>query len=116
MLYKKELFEKGTYGWAKGVYTITRIERTDDFNWLEQKHFVADGGGDENPDWYMGYEMQKVEGADRNPRVDEKKASQREAQLQKKVAKEKQQRQMAREGLDEAAASMTRGRRKKRGA
>jgi len=116
VLYKKDLFEKGTYGWDKEIYTISRIERTGDFNWLEQKHFVADDGGDENPDWYMGYEMQKVEGADRNPRVDEKKALQREAQLQKKVAKEKQQRQMAREGLDEAAASMTRGRRKKRGA
>ena len=113
VLYKKELFEKGTYGWAKGIYTITRIERTDDFNWLEQKHFVADSDGSENPDWYMGYELQKIEGEEHNPNVGEKKASQREAQEEKKKAQEKQQRALAKEGLD-GAVSSTRGRKKKR--
>ena len=113
VLYKKELFEKGTYGWAPGLYTITRIERTGDFNWLEQKHFVADESGEEKSDWYMGYELQKVEGVEGNPEVDESKAQRRQAQLEKKKAREKQQRRLAKEGLDDAKAAV-RGRRKKK--
>jgi len=108
VLYKKELFEKGTYGYEQQMYQITRILRTDDFNWLEQKHFVApilqSGAlGKEKSDWYMGYELQKVEGAERNPKVSEKKAAQRVAAEDKKKAQEKQKRQLAKEGLDDAA-------------
>ena len=108
VLYKKELFEKGTYGYEQQLYQITRILRTDDFNWLEQKHYVAPVSpsgvvGEEKSDWYMGYELQKVEGTERNPNVSEKKAQQREAAEQKKKAEEKQKRQLAKEGLDGAA-------------
>ena len=108
VLYKKELFEKGTYGYEQQMYQITRILRTDDFNWLEQKHYVApilqSGAlGKEKSDWYMGYELQKVEGAERNPKVSEKKAAQRVAAEDKKKAQEKQKRQLAKEGLDDAA-------------
>ena len=106
VLFKKELFEKGTYGYEQQLYEITRILRTDDFNWLEQKHYVApilqSGAlGKEKSDWYMGYELQKVEGAERNPKVSEKKAQQREAVEEKKKAQEKQKRQLAKEGLDD---------------
>ena len=63
VLYKKELFEKGTYGWEPQLYEITRILRAGDFNTLEQKHFVSpvlDSGanevnlGQEKSDWFMG--------------------------------------------------------------
>ena len=36
----------------------------------------------------MGYELQKIEGEERNPNVGEKKASQREAQEEKEGAGE----------------------------
>ena len=119
VLYKKDLFEKGEYGWAPGLYTITRIERTGDFNWLEQKHFVAPilasgETGEEKSDWYMGYELQKVEGAEKNPNMTEKKARQREAHLEKKIQREKQQRRLAKEGLDDAKTAVRGSRKKKR--
>ena len=37
VLYKKKLFEKGTYGWSKEVYRISRIDK--------QKHYVKDAQG-----------------------------------------------------------------------
>ena len=119
VLYKKELFEKGTYGWEPQLYEITRILRTGDFNTLEQKHFVspvlASGAnevnlGKEKSDWYMGYELQKVEGVKRSPDFDEKKMKRSEAQVEKQKAQEKQKRKLAKEGLDDAAPP-TRGRR-----
>ena len=117
VLYKKELFEKGTYGWESQIYQITRILRTDDYNWLEQKHFVAPilasgATGQEKADWYMGYELQKVEGVERSPDFDEQKMKRAEAQEEKKKAKAKQQRKLAKEGLENAVA--TRGRRRRR--
>ena len=89
VLYKKDLFEKGTYGWESQIYQITRILRTDDYNWLEQKHFVAPilasgGTGQEKSDWYMGYELQKVEGAERSRDFDEKKKERSEAAEQRR--------------------------------
>jgi len=118
VLYKKELFEKGTYGWEPQLYVITRILRTEDYNWLEQKHFVAPVSaagavGAEKPDWYMGYELQKVEGVERSPDFDERKKKASEAQEEKKKAQAKQKRALAKEGLDDAASS-TRGRKKTR--
>ena len=115
MLNKKELFEKGTYGWEPQIYQITRILRTDDYNWLEQKHFVApisdsDATGQEKADWYMGYELQKVEGAERSRDFDEKKKERSEAAEQKKKGLAQQKRRLAKEGLDNAAPP-TRGRR-----
>jgi transposase InsO family protein len=115
VLYKKELFEKGTYGWEPQIYVITRILRTDDYNWLEQKHFVAPisasgATGQEKSDWYMGYELQKVEGVERSPDFDEKKKERSEAQVEKKKAEAQQKRRLAKEGLDDAAPP-TRGRR-----
>ena len=118
VLYKKELFEKGTFGWEPRLYIITRILRDGEFNTLEQKHFVApilaDGNvGQEKSDWFMGYELQKVEGVERSPDFDEKKMKRAEAQEEKKKAKAKQQRKMAKEGLENAPAP-TRGRRRRR--
>ncbi len=110
VLYKKELFEKGTYGWEPRLYSITRILRDGEFNTLEQKHFVApilaDGTvGQEKPDWFMGYELQKVPKGtvERSPEFDEKKMKRAEAQEEKKKAKAKQKRKMAKEGLDDTA-------------
>ena len=74
---------------------------------------MADESGEEKADWYMGDELQKVEGVEGNPEVDESKAQRRQAQLEKKKAREKQQRRLAKEGLDDAKAAV-RGRRKKK--
>ena len=108
VLYKKELFEKGTYGWESQLYQITRVLRDGDYNTLEQKHFVApvlaSGGiGEEKSDWYMGYELEKVEGVERSPDFNQKKMNSSKAQEEKKKAAAKQKRQLAKEGLDDAA-------------
>ena len=118
VLYKKELFEKGTYGWESRLYAITRILRDGEFNTLEQKHFVApilaDGNvGQEKQDWFMGYELQKVEGVERSPGFDEKKMKRSEAQEEKKKAKEKQKRLMKKEGLDDAKPTARKQRKRK---
>jgi len=110
VLYKKELFEKGTYGWEDRLYVITRIPRDGDYNTLEQKHFVApilaDGAaGQEKSDWFMGYELQKVAKGrvERSPDFDEKAMARATAQQEKKKAKAKQKRRLAKEGLDDTA-------------
>ena len=108
-LYKKELFEKGTYGWEPQLYQITRILRTGDFNTLEQKHFLAPLSasgelGAEKPDWYMGYELQKADGDEVSAERSEQKVKRSEAQVKKKNAEAKQQRKLAKEGLDDAPA------------
>eukprot|EP01044_Picomonas_judraskeda_P001860 COSAG03_NODE_119_length_12315_cov_126.503847_11_plen_158_part_00 len=59
--------------------------------------------GKEKPDWYMGYELQKVESVERSPDFDQKKMDRSKAQEEKKKAKSKQKRQLAKEGLDDAA-------------
>ena len=59
--YKKELFEKGTYAYEPGLFTISRILRTGDYNTLEQKHYVKDEKGNERKNYYMGYELQLVD-------------------------------------------------------
>ena len=107
-LYKKELFEKGTYGWDKQLYAITKILRDGDFNTLEQKHFVspilASGDlGAEKSDWFMGYEFQKITGVERNPNFDEEKLKKSVAQVEKQKQQMKQKKQLAKEGLDDAA-------------
>ena len=117
VLYKKELFEKGTYGWEPRLYVITRILRTGDFNTLEQKHFVAPvltsgETGEEKADWYMGYELQKVEGVERSPDFNEETMKLSKAREDEKKAKAKQTRALAKEGLD--AVAPTRGRRSTR--
>ena len=109
VLYKKELFEKGTYGWEPQLYQITRILRTGDFNTLEQKHFLAPLSasgelGAEKPDWYMGYELQKADGDEVSAERSEQKVKRSEAQVKKKNAEAKQQRKLAKEGLDDAPA------------
>lgn len=113
VLYKKELFEKGTYGYEAQLYQITRVLRDGDFNTLEQKHYVAPilASGDvgkEKPDWYMGYELQKVESVERSPDFDQKKMDRSKAQEEKKKARSKQKRQLAKEGLDDAAPEVKR--------
>ncbi len=118
VLYKKELFEKGTYGWEDRLYVITRILRDGDFNTLEQKHFVAPilasgGTGQEKSDWFMGYELQKVKGVERSPDFDEKKMKRSEAQEEKKKAKERQKRMMKKEGLDDAKPTARKQRKRK---
>ena len=40
VLYKKALFEKGTYGYESQLYQITRILRSGDYNTLEQKYHI----------------------------------------------------------------------------
>ncbi len=120
VLYKKELFEKGTYGWEDRLYVITRILRDGDFNTLEQKHFVApmlaDGTiGQEKADWFMGYELQKVAKGrvERSPDFDEKKMKRSEAQEEKRKAKERQKRMMKKEGLDDAKPAARKQRKRK---
>ena len=71
--------------------------------------------GEEKDDWYMGYELQKVEGAERSRErgVSENKKKQSEATVEKKKVQGKQKRKLAKEGLDDAAGP-TRGCKKKR--
>ena len=113
VLYKKELFEKGTYGYEPQLYEITRILRTGEFNTLEQKHYVAPvlASGDlgaEKSDWYMGYELQKADGDEVSPERNEAKVKRSEAQVEKQKAKDKQKRKLAKEGLDDALAPVKR--------
>ena len=106
-LFKRELFEKGTYGWDKQLYAITRILRDGEFNTLEQKHYVSPvltSGelGKEKSDWFMGYELQKVTGVERNPNYNADKLKKSAAQVEKQKQQKKQKAMLAKEGLDDA--------------
>ena len=105
VLYKKELFEKGTYAYEPGLFTISRIPRTGDYNTLEQKHFVKDEKGNERKNHYMGYELQLVEGVEDGPEYDAEKIERTGKGVEKKKAQAKQQRQLKKEGLDDAPAT-----------
>ena len=79
---------------------------------MEQKHFVAPilasqgsstgATGKEKSDWYMGYELQKVEGDEVSGERSEQKVKRSEAKVEKQTAQEKQKRKLAKEGLDDA--------------
>ena len=58
------------YAYEPGLFTISRILRTGDYNTLEQKHYVKDEKGNERKNYYMGYELQLVEGVEDGPEYD----------------------------------------------
>ena len=101
VLYKKDLFEKGTYGYEPDLFTVSRTPKTGDYNTLEQKHFVKDEKGAERSNHYMGYELQKVSGVEDGPDYDADKIARSDRTVETKKADAKQKRQLKKEGLDD---------------
>ena len=102
LLFKKKLFEKGTYGWTDEVYKISSI--------VKQRHYVKDSKGNQKRDkqgkkqYYMGYQLMRVDAVERDPSVsaaEQKKASRKE---EKARGKKKLERKLKKEGLDATPA------------
>ena len=97
VVYKKKLFEKGTYGYSKDVYTISKIDK--------QKHYVVDDDRESFKDskgrnrYYMGYEMQLVKGVEREEKSS-KERKKEEEQESKARGKKTLKRRLNKEGID----------------
>eukprot|EP01047_Picozoa_sp_COSAG01_P060396 COSAG01_NODE_7397_length_3224_cov_1.757120_3_plen_366_part_01 len=98
VLYKKKLFEKGTYGWRPGIYTIYKIKGN-----YPRAHYVKDSDGKKLKQHYMGYQLQKVEGDEVSPDYDA--AAVAKAQLASKARSKasKTIRKLNKEGIDPEA-------------
>ena len=100
LLYKKKLFEKGTYGWSKEVYKISRIDK--------QKHYVKDSGGHQlrkqgKKRYFMGYQLQRVDDVQVDPKANKKQIQKEKSEAKKEKAADRQKRKLKKEGLDDAA-------------
>ena len=108
-LYKKKLFEKGTYGWSKEVYRISRIDK--------QKHYVKDAQGRHPRDkkgrkrYYMGYQLQHVKDVQVDPKADHEQIEKELAEAKSQKAADRQKRKLKKEGLDDAPQVLSKGKR-----
>ena len=108
-LYKKKLFEKGTYGWSKEVYRISRIDK--------QKHYVKDAQGRHPRDkkgrkrYYMGYQLQRVKDVQVDPKADHEQIQKELAEAKSQKAADRQKRKLKKEGLDDAPQVLSKGKR-----
>ena len=108
-LYKKKLFEKGTYGWSKEVYRISRIDK--------QKHYVKDSGGHRLRDkqgrrrYFMGYQLQRVDDVQVDPKADKQQIEEELAEAKSQKAADRQKRKLKKEGLDDAPQVLSKGKR-----
>ena len=99
LLFKKDLFAKGTYGYSKEVYRISSIDK--------QKHYVKDADGRQLRDkkgrkrYFMGYQLQRVDKVEKSK--GQKKIAKEGKAAKKAKAANRQKKKLMKEGLDEAA-------------
>ena len=100
LLFKKKLFEKGTYGWTKDVYRISKIVR--------QRHYVKGSDGRQVRDkkgrkkYFMGYQLQRADKVQRDPKVDPEETAKEASKTRKAKDAKRQERRLKKEGLDDA--------------
>ena len=107
VLKKREYFEKGTYQYDEGLYTIYKIKK--------RKHYVRDPKGKKVKGSFMGYMLQKVEGDETAPDFDAKKAKKADKKEAKKDKESKMIKTMNKEGIADTEIITTKKKRVRKG-
>ena len=112
-----EFSKSGKYKWSDEIYTIDDIERKPSSSSSKVARYFVNDSDDrrltyidsadkqEYRGWFMGYQLQKVSGAERSKSYDAKKVAKEKKLQAQKVASAKQGRKMAKEGLDDQPAT-----------
>jgi excinuclease UvrABC nuclease subunit len=105
-----QLFEKGTYGWRPGIYTIYKIKGN-----YPRAHYVKDSDGKKLKQHYMGYQLQKVEGDEVSPDYDAAAVAKANTASKARSKASKTIRKLNKEGIDPEAKVKKKKLRKRKG-
>ena len=112
---QSDFSKSGKYKWSEEIHTIYDVQKkAAPSSSRVARYYVMDSDGsimtyedkkdrNEYPTWFMGYQLQKANKAERPKGYDSKKVAREKTSQATKDAKARQKRALAKEGLDDAA-------------